>query len=122
VDLCSFSIPGRCQSQQVLYYSGGHTVLTEGHLQLQRLEFIRHVGLDVCAHLLARPLLDSVESLVDIHFGGRLWSERDCGWGSLCMQGFSWREVCRGPWVLLESARQFVDCVLVVVLIVVKEL
>jgi hypothetical protein len=59
--------------------------LAKGHLQLQSLEFVRHVGLDVCAHLLASPLLDSVESLVDIHLGGSLWFERDCERGLLCM-------------------------------------
>ena len=45
------------------------TLVSECHLHLQGLEFIRHIGLGLRAHLLSRPLLDSVELFVDIHLG-----------------------------------------------------
>lgn len=46
-----------------------HTVLSQGHLEFEGLEFVRHIGLDIRAHLLSSPLLNSVEALVDIHLG-----------------------------------------------------
>jgi hypothetical protein len=49
-----------------------HTILPKIHLQFQRLELVGDVGLDLPTHLLPRPLLDSVELLVDVHDGGWL--------------------------------------------------
>ena len=54
--------------------------MAEGHLHLQGLEFIRHSGLGLLAHLLPSPLLDAVKFLVEIH---------RCG-GSMLMALF-WR-------------------------------
>ncbi len=43
------------------------TLVSELHLHLQSLEFFGDVGLGLRSHLLAGPLLDPVELLVDIH-------------------------------------------------------
>ena len=44
--------------------------MTKCHLHFQRVEFFRDAGFGFGTHLLARPLLDAVELLVDIHFSG----------------------------------------------------
>jgi hypothetical protein len=44
-----------------------HALISELHLHLQSLELLGNVGLGLRAHLLAGPLLDPVELLVDIH-------------------------------------------------------
>lgn len=44
--------------------------MPQRHLHFQELELFRDTRLGLCAHLLARPLLDPVELLVDIHLGG----------------------------------------------------
>ncbi len=41
--------------------------MPESHFHLQRLEVVRDIGFDLAAHPLARPLLEAVEFLVDIH-------------------------------------------------------
>jgi len=46
------------------------TLISQLHLHLQRLELIGDVRLGLRAHLLAGPLLDPVEFLVDIHLCG----------------------------------------------------
>lgn len=47
------------------------TFMPQIHLDLQRFEVLRRVRLCLSAHLLARPLLEAAEFLVDIH-GGRM--------------------------------------------------
>jgi hypothetical protein len=48
------------------------TLISELHLHLQSLELFGDIGLGLRSHLLAGPLLDPVELLVDIHLGGSL--------------------------------------------------
>lgn len=52
--------------------SGACTLVSELHFQLQRFELLGDVGLGLRAHLLAGPLLDPVELLVDVHLFGLL--------------------------------------------------
>ena len=44
--------------------------MSQGHFHFQCVEFFRNAGFGFGAHLLAGPLLDAVEFLVDIHPGG----------------------------------------------------
>lgn len=55
------------------------TLVSELHFHLQSFEFFGDIGLGLRAHLLASPLLDPVELLVDIHL---------CGW---LKSGLKWR-------------------------------
>lgn len=48
---------------------GMPTFMTDAHFRFQGFEVIRDVGLDFTTHSLPSPLLEAVESLVDIHLG-----------------------------------------------------
>lgn len=52
------------------------TFMPQVHLYLQRFEVLRRVRLCLSAHLLARPLLEAAELLVDVH-GGRMRGENE---------------------------------------------
>ena len=41
--------------------------MSQRHLYLKGFEVVRHVGLGLATHLFSRPLLESVELLVDVH-------------------------------------------------------
>lgn len=43
--------------------------MSQGHLDLQRLEVVRDIGLGLATHPLARPLLEAIELFVDVHLG-----------------------------------------------------
>lgn len=46
-----------------------HTVGPDDHLLLERLEVIGRVGLDFASHALPRPLLETIQLLVNDHVG-----------------------------------------------------
>ncbi len=46
------------------------TLMSECHLHLQSFEFLGDTSLGLLPHLFPRPLLQSVELLVDIHLRG----------------------------------------------------
>lgn len=50
--------------------------MSQGHLDLQRLEIVGHVSLGLAAHPLARPLLEAIELLVDVHLGLKMGEMR----------------------------------------------
>lgn len=43
--------------------------MTDAHFRFQSFEVVGDVGLDFTSHSLPSPLLEAVESLVDIHIG-----------------------------------------------------
>ena len=49
---------------------GVHTFLPQAHLYLQGLKVIRDICFGLSAHSFARPLLEAIQLLVDIHFEG----------------------------------------------------
>lgn len=69
MDFCNFSIP-RHVSVRRAAVARQRTFVSERHLLLQRLEFIRNAGLGIVAHLLAGPLLQAIELPVDVHVAG----------------------------------------------------
>lgn len=64
--LQSFSECQRCRPLGV-FNMRPHTFLSHSHFCLESFEIIREVGLSLSAHLLARPLLEAVQLLVDNH-------------------------------------------------------
>lgn len=86
------------------------TFMPQVHLYLQRFEVLGRIRLCLSAHLLARPLLEAAELLVDVH-GGRMRGESKvvvivgdvC---SECSRGLSSRRVWEG--YMLEPASDVV--------------
>ena len=83
MDFWRRSIPGCCQRCCRLVYTAClyFTFMSQGHLDLQGLEIVGHVSLGLAAHPLARPLLEAIELLVDVHLGLKM-SEMGQRWES----------------------------------------